>query len=59
MLARSRSIIRRADGRERRRVTVYLPPLLAKKLKLYSTAHEAEMSEIVSAAVEEFLSEPG
>jgi hypothetical protein len=41
--------------RERRQVTLYLPPELAQKLKIFSVTRGREMSEVVEAALLEYL----
>ena len=41
--------------RERRRVTLYLPPGLAKRLKLYAVMQEMEMSEVAEDALRAYL----
>lgn len=53
----SAAVVERADGRKRRRMTIYLPPDLAKKLKVASAVEEKEMSDIVTSALQEYLSE--
>jgi hypothetical protein len=41
-----------------RRKTIYFAIPLAKRLELYCTVKECDMSDVVSKAVEEFLSKP-
>lgn len=48
-------IVQRRDGRVRRRMTVYLPPDLAKKLKIYAVSEDREISDVVAEAVEKML----
>ena len=48
-------IVQRRDGRVRRRMTVYLPPDLAKKLKIYAVSEDREISDVVAEAVEKLL----
>jgi hypothetical protein len=49
------AVIERSDGRLRRRMTLYLSPELARALKVHAAERDAEMSDIVAAAVEAFL----
>lgn len=46
-----RGIVARADGRELRRMTLYLPADLAKRLAVYCAEHDADLSEVVTEAV--------
>ena len=48
-------IVQRRDGRVRRRMTVYLPPDLAKKLKIHAVIEDREISDVVAEAVEKLL----
>lgn len=48
-------IVTRADGRTRRRRTVYLPPALDKQLAVYCTINEVEVSDFVAQALEAAL----
>lgn len=41
-----------ADGRQRRRLTVYLPVELAQRLVVHCAAGELEMSDVVTEGVE-------
>ena len=56
---RQKAIVTRADGVERRRLTVYLPPALAKRLAMYATGAEVEMSEVAADAIEAWLQTRG
>jgi hypothetical protein len=47
----SRAVIERVDGRTLRRMTVYLPAELAKRLALYCTEHERDMSDVIARSV--------
>lgn len=47
----SRGVLARKDGRELRRMTLYLPSDLARRLAVYCAEHDIEMSEVVTAAV--------
>jgi hypothetical protein len=51
----ARAVIVRADGRQRRRMTVYLPPALAKKLAVHCSERDQEMSNVVAMALEQFF----
>lgn len=52
----ARSDVVRKDGRTLRRKTIYLPVPLAKRLELYCTAKEIDISEVITQAVLELLS---
>ena len=56
---RSRSVVDRRDGRELRRMTVYLPSSLAKRLAMRAVELDADMSAVVAEAVERHLSAHG
>ncbi|MCP4606336.1 MAG: hypothetical protein GY847_38465 [Proteobacteria bacterium] len=49
------SVVSRKDGRELRRMTVYLPVDLARKLAVHCAANDLEMSGVMAAAVAEYL----
>ncbi len=51
----STGIVVRSSGRQRRRMTIYLPPDLATQLKVQAVLQDREMSEIVTDAVEMYL----
>jgi hypothetical protein len=57
--ARSKAIVTRTSGVERRRLTVYLPPALAKRLAVYAAGAEVEMSEVAAEAIEAWLQARG
>lgn len=48
---RGRSLVARADGRVRRRMTIYLPPPLARELAMYCAAEGVDLSDVVADAV--------
>lgn len=53
--AQSRGISRRADGTERRRLSVYLTPSLYKKAKVHAVDLELSLSEWVAQLVQREL----
>ena len=48
----------RRPKRSRKQVTIYLNPVLARRLKLHAVENEQEMSDIVAYAVEQYLVKP-
>ncbi len=52
---RGPGLVRRASGRVRRRMTVYLPPELARELALHAVTQGEDVSDIVAAAVAKHL----
>ena len=46
-----KSVVARSDGRTLRRMTLYLPEELARKLAIYCAREDQEMSAVVSEAV--------
>lgn len=46
-----KSVVARSDGRTLRRMTLYLPEELARKLAIYCAREDQEMSAVVSDAV--------
>jgi hypothetical protein len=50
-----RGVLPRADGREVKRMTVYMPPDLAKRLAVYCAESDRDISDVVSEAVEKRL----
>ena len=54
-----RSIVARSDGRTLRRMTLYLPEELARKLAIYCAREDQEMSAVVSEAVRRQLARMG
>lgn len=51
-----KSVIARADGRELRRLTVYLPVDLARRLALACAESETAQSDAIAEAVKRWLS---
>lgn len=52
-----KSVVARSDGRTLRRMTVYLPDDLARKLAIYCATEDQEMSAVVSEAVRRQLAD--
>ncbi|HEU4537894.1 MAG TPA: ribbon-helix-helix protein, CopG family [Polyangiaceae bacterium] len=52
---RSPSIVERKDGRHLRRMTVYLPPDMHKRLALYCVEQERDMSDVIREALLQHL----
>ena len=52
---RSKRVVERKDGTQLRRMTVYMPPELAKRLKIVAATTDREMSAIVTEAVGAWL----
>jgi hypothetical protein len=50
-----RSVVERKDGRTLKRMTVYLPADLAKRLARHCLEHEQDMSEVIAASVSRTL----
>jgi hypothetical protein len=50
-----RGVLPRADGREVKRMTIYMPPELAKRLAVYSAESDRDISDVVSEAVAKLL----
>lgn len=50
-----RSIITRVDGRELRRMTVYLPPDLARRLAVYAAKTDCDISAAIATICDDFL----
>jgi hypothetical protein len=48
-------LIERLDGRELRRMSVYLPPALAERLIAYCDAEGREYSKLIAQAIEKHL----
>ncbi len=55
LAARSPSIVERKDGRHLRRMTVYLPPDMHKRLALYCVENERDMSDVIREALLQHL----
>jgi hypothetical protein len=51
----SRAVITRADGRELRRMTVYLPVELAKRLRLHCAGADTDVSGFLGELIDERL----
>lgn len=52
---KSRTLVARKDGTERRRTTVYFEPELFKRLNVYCAQQDVEISQVVGQAIEAFL----
>lgn len=52
---RSKAVQSRADGREVRRHTIYLPVPLAKTLAHYCVEHDKDLSSVVAEAVSQLV----
>lgn len=52
-----RQVVTRLDGRQQRRMTIYLPPALAKRLAIYCASEELSLSYVVAGAVDDFFQE--
>jgi len=52
-----RSFITRADGRELRRMTVYLPPDLARRLAVYAAKTDSDISAAIATICDDFLAQ--
>lgn len=50
-----RGIVERSDGRLRARMTIYLPPDLAKALRVRCASEGMEISEAVAEAIQKYL----
>jgi hypothetical protein len=50
-----RSFITRSDGRELRRMTVYLPPELARRLAVYAAKTDSDISAAIASICDDFL----
>jgi hypothetical protein len=50
-----RGTVQRADGEELRRITVYLPPDVAKQLLTYCFERDLKVSDIGAEAIRNFL----
>jgi hypothetical protein len=53
--ASPRGVLARKDGRELRRMTLYLPTELGRRLAMHCAEHDLEMSDVVTAAVRAHL----
>jgi hypothetical protein len=52
---RSRADVARKDGRTLRRKTIYFPIPVAKRLELYCTVKDLDVSDVTAQAVEAWL----
>ena len=52
---RRSTVVTRQDGRELRRLTLYLPTDLAKRLAVYCAEEDLDKSAVVTAAVATYL----
>ena len=54
-----RAIIQRKDGRKRRRRTIYLPPALDRRLRLFCEGEDVEVSAAIAQSVDAYLESVG
>ena len=54
--AAGRGVVLRSDGRTLRRMTVYLPIDLGKRLAVHAAENETDISTIATQAINDFLS---
>lgn len=54
-----RTVIRRKDGRELFRSTIYLEPELAQRMGIFAVKQGVDQTEIIKAALAEYLSRHG
>lgn len=52
---RTKAILARKDGRQLRRMTVYLPPELARRLAIYAAGADIDVSGALAEIVANFL----
>lgn len=57
--ATKRTVIRRKDGRELFRSTIYLEPELAQRMGIFAVKQGVDQTEIIKAALAEYLSRHG
>ena len=55
---RPRAVVERRGGRLRRRMTIYFPPELARRLLVHCAREDREASEVVTDAVRRHLAAP-
>ena len=48
---RTKAILARKDGRELRRMTIYLPPDLARRLKVYAAGADMDISRALAEKI--------
>ncbi len=56
--ATPRAVLARKDGRELRRMTIYLPTGLARRLAVYCAERDVDMSDVVAEAVHHLVTRP-
>ncbi len=54
-----RSIVTRKSGKQLRRLTLYLPPELARKLFIHSAARDVDFSTFVAEGMTQYLAKVG
>lgn len=54
-----RTVIRRKDGRELLRSTIYLEPKLAQRMGIFAVKQGVDQTDIIKAALSEYLSRHG
>jgi hypothetical protein len=54
-----RNLVPRADGTERRRIAAYFSTELAKRLELHCVQTNRDLSDVIVAAVEQYLGASG
>jgi hypothetical protein len=57
--AQKRTVIRRKDGRELYRTTIYLEPELAQRMGIFAVKQGVDQTEIIKAALTEYLARNG
>jgi hypothetical protein len=57
--APKRTVIRRKDGRELYRTTIYLTPELAQRMGIFAVKQGVDQTEIIKAALGEYLARHG
>jgi len=57
--AQKRTVIRRKDGRELYRTTIYLEPELAQRTGIFAVKQGVDQTEIIKAALSEYLARNG
>jgi hypothetical protein len=54
-----RTVIRRKDGRELFRTTIYLEPELAQRMGIFAVKQGVDQTEVIKAALTEYLARQG
>jgi hypothetical protein len=54
-----RTVIRRKDGRELYRTTIYLEPELAQRMGIFAVKQGVDQTEVIKAALGEYLARHG